>query len=80
MLKRLDKIRFRGHKRDEFLDLAESPNASDSECNDDAQMRPRPSARDAEEQRDPVSVIRPSPKIHQRPQKPFIKGFLADLL
>nr|XP_023694599.1 GRAM domain-containing protein 4-like isoform X2 [Paramormyrops kingsleyae] len=54
MLKRLDKIRFRGHKRDEFLDLAESPNASDSECNDDTQMRPRPSARDAEEQRDPA--------------------------
>ncbi|XP_048865272.1 GRAM domain-containing protein 4-like [Brienomyrus brachyistius] len=54
MLKRLDKIRFRGHKRDEFLDLAESPNASDSECNDDTQMRPRPSAKDAEEQRDPA--------------------------
>ncbi|PNI48444.1 GRAMD4 isoform 7, partial [Pan troglodytes] len=32
MLRRLDKIRFRGHKRDDFLDLAESPNASDTEC------------------------------------------------
>uniref|UniRef100_A0A8C8J6L5 GRAM domain-containing protein n=1 Tax=Oncorhynchus tshawytscha TaxID=74940 RepID=A0A8C8J6L5_ONCTS len=32
MLKRLDKIRFRGQKRDDFLDLAESPNGSDNEC------------------------------------------------
>uniref|UniRef100_A0AAY4C0R9 GRAM domain-containing protein n=1 Tax=Denticeps clupeoides TaxID=299321 RepID=A0AAY4C0R9_9TELE len=42
MLKRLDKIRFRGQKRDEFLDLAESPNASDSECNDEAPVAARP--------------------------------------
>lgn len=57
MLKRLDKIRFRGQKRDEFLDLAESPNASDSECNDDIPMpmRHRSSIRETEEPRDPVS-------------------------
>uniref|UniRef100_A0AAR2M685 GRAM domain-containing protein n=1 Tax=Pygocentrus nattereri TaxID=42514 RepID=A0AAR2M685_PYGNA len=54
MLKRLDKIRFRGQKRDEFLDLAESPNASDSECNDDLLMKPRVSLKDAEELRDPA--------------------------
>lgn len=56
MLKRLDKIRFRGQKRDEFLDLAESPNASDSECNDDIpiQTKPRPSIREPEESRDPA--------------------------
>lgn len=54
MLKRLDKIRFRGPKRDEFLDLAESPNASDSECNDDVPVKQRSSIKDTEEQRDPA--------------------------
>ncbi|XP_035281626.1 GRAM domain-containing protein 4 isoform X2 [Anguilla anguilla] len=53
MLKRLDKIRFRGQKRDEFLDLAESPNASDNECSDDV-LKPRPSLRDADDPRDPA--------------------------
>lgn len=57
MLKKLDKIRFRGHKRDEFLDLAESPNASDTECGDEIPVKiPRTSARDNEELRDPVST------------------------
>ncbi|NXG31916.1 GRAM4 protein, partial [Dromaius novaehollandiae] len=55
MLKRLDKIRFRGHKRDEFLDLAESPNASDTECGDEIPVKiPRTSPRDNEELRDPA--------------------------
>ncbi|XP_044279445.1 GRAM domain-containing protein 4 isoform X1 [Varanus komodoensis] len=55
MLKRLDKIRFRGHKRDEFLDLAESPNASDTECGDEIPMKiPRTSGKDNEELRDPA--------------------------
>nr|KAF6398918.1 GRAM domain containing 4 [Molossus molossus] len=55
MLRRLDKIRFRGHKRDDFLDLAESPNASDTECGDEAPLKaPRASARDSEELRDPA--------------------------
>ncbi|XP_059537361.1 GRAM domain-containing protein 4 isoform X5 [Myotis daubentonii] len=53
MLRRLDKIRFRGHKRDDFLDLAESPNASDNECGDDVPLRV-PRARDSEELRDPA--------------------------
>lgn len=57
MLKRLDKIRFRGPKRDEFLDLAESPNASDSECNDDIPVKHRSAIKDTEEQRDPVSDV-----------------------
>lgn len=57
MLKKLDKIRFRGHKRDEFLDLAESPNASDTECGDEIPVKiPRTSPRDNEELRDPVST------------------------
>lgn len=55
MLKRLDKIRFRGHKRDEFPDLAESPNASDTECGDEIPMKiPRTSGYD--ELRDAVSL------------------------
>lgn len=57
MLKRLDKIRFRGPKRDEFLDLAESPYASDSECNDDIPVKHRSSIKETEEQRDPVSDV-----------------------
>lgn len=55
MLKRLDKIRFRGSKRDEFLDLAESPTASDNEGLEDLLMKPRLSLRDPEELREPVS-------------------------
>ncbi|NWI58907.1 GRAM4 protein, partial [Calyptomena viridis] len=55
MLKKLDKIRFRGHKRDELLDLAESPNASDTECGDEIPLKiPRTSGRDNEELRDPA--------------------------
>lgn len=57
MLRRLDKIRFRGHKREDFLDLAESPNASDTECGDELPLKiPRTSPRDSEELRDPVST------------------------
>ncbi|KAM4748342.1 GRAM domain-containing protein 4 [Rhinophrynus dorsalis] len=54
MLRRLDKIRFRGQKRDEFLDLAESPNASDTECGDEIPLKiPRTSLKD-EELKDPA--------------------------
>lgn len=57
MLRRLDRIRFRGHRREDFLDLAESPNASDTECGDEIPLKtPRPSPRDSEELRDPVSM------------------------
>uniref|UniRef100_A0A8C9PP90 GRAM domain containing 4 n=1 Tax=Spermophilus dauricus TaxID=99837 RepID=A0A8C9PP90_SPEDA len=55
MLRRLDKIRFRGHKREDLLDLAESPNASDTECGDELPLKiPRTSPRDSEELRDPA--------------------------
>ncbi|XP_055963069.1 GRAM domain-containing protein 4 isoform X1 [Sorex fumeus] len=55
MLRRLDKIRFRGHKRDDFLDLAESPNASDTECGDEVPLKaPRTAPRDGDEFRDPA--------------------------
>ncbi|GAA6097191.1 GRAM domain-containing protein 4 isoform X2 [Tachysurus ichikawai] len=57
MLKRLDKIRFRGSKRDEFLDLAESPTASDNEGIEDIMMKPRLSLRDSEELREPLSLL-----------------------
>lgn len=58
MLKRLDKIRFRGPRtRDDFPDLAESPPASDNECSDDMQLKPRAALRDTEDLvRDPVSA------------------------
>ncbi|XP_034529469.1 GRAM domain-containing protein 4-like [Notolabrus celidotus] len=50
MLKRLDKIRFRGSRtRDDFSDLAESPPASDNECTDDMQLKPRSALRDTED-------------------------------
>ncbi|XP_062862917.1 GRAM domain-containing protein 4 [Trichomycterus rosablanca] len=54
MLKRLDKIRFRGSKRDELLDLAESPTASDSEGFEEILTRPRLSLREPEEMKDPA--------------------------
>ncbi|XP_012881175.1 PREDICTED: GRAM domain-containing protein 4 [Dipodomys ordii] len=55
MLRRLDRIRFRGHKREDFLDLAESPNASDTEGGDELPLKvPRTSPRDSEELRDPA--------------------------
>ncbi|XP_008276225.1 GRAM domain-containing protein 4-like [Stegastes partitus] len=52
MLKRLDRIRFRGQRRDEFLDLAESPNTSDTECSEEVLMKPRLSMRESEELRE----------------------------
>lgn len=68
MLRRLDRIRFRGHRRDDFLDLAESPNASDTECGDEGPLRaPRTSPRDSEELRDPVSAPCGVPSTCPRP-------------
>ncbi|XP_054480736.1 GRAM domain-containing protein 4 isoform X1 [Anoplopoma fimbria] len=62
MLKRLDKIRFRGPRsREDFPDLAESPPASDNECSDDMQLKPRAAPRDAEENlRDPAGSGSPT--------------------
>lgn len=60
MLKRLDKIRFRGPRtREDYPDLVESPPASDNECSDDVQLKPR--ARDTEELlRDPAGSGSPN--------------------
>ncbi|KAK9516212.1 hypothetical protein VZT92_024156 [Zoarces viviparus] len=52
MWKHLDKIRFRGQRRDEFLDLADSPNTSDTECTEDFVIKPRLFSRDSEELRE----------------------------
>ncbi|GAA6215383.1 GRAM domain-containing protein 4-like [Lates japonicus] len=52
MLKRLDRIRFRGQRRDEFLDLAESPNTSDTECTEEVVIKPRLTSRESEELRE----------------------------
>ncbi|KAM9753873.1 GRAM domain-containing protein 4-like [Menidia menidia] len=49
MLKRLDRIRFRGQRRDEFPDSAESPNTSDTEGSEELVIKPRPSLREPEE-------------------------------
>lgn len=58
MLKRLDKIRFRGQRPDVFLDLGESPNTSDTECSEEILMKPKPllKIKDTEELQDPVSA------------------------
>ncbi|KAL0968003.1 hypothetical protein UPYG_G00260880 [Umbra pygmaea] len=58
MLKRLDKIRFRGQRPDAFLDLGDSPNTSDTECGEEIPIKPRPSPKykDFEEQQDPVNI------------------------
>uniref|UniRef100_A0A3B3TY58 GRAM domain containing 4 n=1 Tax=Poecilia latipinna TaxID=48699 RepID=A0A3B3TY58_9TELE len=62
MLKRLDKIRFRGPRsRDDFPDLGESPPASDTECNDDVPPKPRAAPRDTEDVlRDPAGSGSPT--------------------
>ncbi|KAM3588182.1 uncharacterized protein V6R79_023670 [Siganus canaliculatus] len=62
MLKRLDKIRFRGPRtREDFPDLAESPPASDNECSDDMQLKPRTALRDTEDLlRDPAGSGSPT--------------------
>ncbi|XP_031688985.1 GRAM domain-containing protein 4 isoform X1 [Oncorhynchus kisutch] len=58
MLKRLDKIRFRGQRPDVFLDLGESPNTSDTECSEEILMKPKPllKIKDTEELQEPVSA------------------------
>ncbi|KAM8892051.1 GRAM domain-containing protein 4-like isoform 2-T3 [Spinachia spinachia] len=55
MRKHLDRIRFRGQRRDEFLDLADSPNTSDTECTEEAVIKPRLAAREAEDLREAES-------------------------
>ncbi|XP_034542481.1 GRAM domain-containing protein 4-like isoform X2 [Notolabrus celidotus] len=52
MRRHLERIRFRGQRRDEFLDLAESPNTSDTESTEDVVLKPRVSVREAEELRE----------------------------
>ncbi|XP_029288913.1 GRAM domain-containing protein 4 isoform X2 [Cottoperca gobio] len=52
MRKHLERIRFRGQRRDEFLDLADSPNTSDTECAEEVVIKPRVSVRESEELRE----------------------------
>ncbi|KAJ4938244.1 hypothetical protein JOQ06_002869 [Pogonophryne albipinna] len=52
MRKHLERIRFRGQRRDGFPDLAYSPNTSDTESNEEVVSRPRDSTRDSEELRE----------------------------
>ncbi|XP_044136162.1 GRAM domain-containing protein 4 isoform X1 [Bufo gargarizans] len=55
MLRRLDKIRFRGPKREEFPYLAESPNASDTEYGDEITLKITRSSKENEDLKDPAS-------------------------
>ncbi|KAK5866859.1 hypothetical protein PBY51_011400 [Eleginops maclovinus] len=52
MRKHLERIRFRGQRRDDFLDQADSPNTSDTESNEEVVSRPRVSVRESEELRE----------------------------
>uniref|UniRef100_UPI0037E88DE4 GRAM domain-containing protein 4-like n=1 Tax=Semicossyphus pulcher TaxID=241346 RepID=UPI0037E88DE4 len=52
MRRHLDRIRFRGQRRDEFLDLAESPNTSDTESTEDLSIKSRVSVRELEDLRE----------------------------
>uniref|UniRef100_A0A673ZRX7 GRAM domain containing 4 n=1 Tax=Salmo trutta TaxID=8032 RepID=A0A673ZRX7_SALTR len=58
MLKRLDKIRFRGQRPDVFLDLGESPSTSDTECSEEILMKPKPllKIKDTEELQDSAGL------------------------
>uniref|UniRef100_A0A3Q3EK75 GRAM domain containing 4 n=1 Tax=Labrus bergylta TaxID=56723 RepID=A0A3Q3EK75_9LABR len=52
MRRHLDRIRFRGQRRDEFQDLAESPNTSDTESTDDVGLKPQASVIESVELRE----------------------------
>ncbi|KAF7666907.1 hypothetical protein LDENG_00088420 [Lucifuga dentata] len=52
MRKRLDRIRFRGQRKDDFLDLTESPNTSDTECSEDVLIKAGLCVREAEDLRE----------------------------
>ncbi|KAK7893131.1 hypothetical protein WMY93_022283 [Mugilogobius chulae] len=52
MLRRLDRIRFRGTRREEFVDFTDSPNTSDNEGTEDVPIKAQISSRDTEELRD----------------------------
>lgn len=52
MLRRLDKIRFRGSRKEEFADLNDSPNTSDNEGIEDLHVKAHCSTRDPDELRD----------------------------
>lgn len=49
MLRRLDRIRFRGSRREEFSDLNESPNTSDNETAEDVHLKALGAVRETDE-------------------------------
>lgn len=65
MRKHLDRIRFRGQKRDEFADLAESPNTSDTECTDEGVIKPSTSIRESEELREADGEQQSDGQVHK---------------
>lgn len=64
MRRHLDRIRFRGQRRDEFLDLAESPNTSDTECTEEVVLKPRGSLRDVDEPREAEGEPQSDAQVH----------------
>lgn len=65
MRKHLDRIRFRGQRRDEFQDLAESPNTSDTEGTEEILIKPRVSIRDSEELREAEGEQQSDAQVHK---------------
>lgn len=65
MRKHLDRIRFRGLKREEFLDLAESPNTSDTEYIEDILIKPCTSMRESEELREADGEQQSDAQVHK---------------
>ncbi|CAK6981927.1 GRAM domain-containing protein 4-like [Scomber scombrus] len=65
MLKHLDRIRFRGQRRDEFLDLVDSPNTSDTECSEETMMKPHCSIREGEEPEPEPQVDEPRSDLNE---------------
>ncbi|MEQ2173464.1 hypothetical protein GOODEAATRI_032379 [Goodea atripinnis] len=84
MLKRLDRIRFRGQRRDEFLDPVESPNTSDTECSEDVVLKPRISVREAEELREPEGEQHIDTQVQEHNENHFdskvIQSFISVML
>lgn len=79
MLKRLDRIRFRG-RRDEFLDLAESPNTSDTECSEEIVIKPRASVRETEEVREAEVEPQGDAQVQKHTEKISIFTFFNVML
>ncbi|KAJ7997635.1 hypothetical protein DPEC_G00214180 [Dallia pectoralis] len=71
MLKRLDKIRFRGQRHDAFLDQSDSPNASDTECIEEIPIKPRPALKVKDTECIEEIPIKPNPVLQVKDTECF---------